>query len=503
MNRNRYSLAEALALIADDSINDGTLDEFGTTETQECISFEDNFESQSDLQISTQSRISNTESRIDEHVNSTLAVDRFATETEMESSIQPNLDDVGSIEPDNMVRVYVYEAEQDELHKTHDGFLTEFESNELASNLPMFTRETIVMTDNGQTYFDLSNQENKPSSSSVSSKSHHEIQTFESDKTVIQAQISEEGAYENNYATNTNFIRTEEIVDAVNKENKSRGPNDNDGEVRENFRELNSCKNVGDQVANLDIEENPDAQSKSISANDNVEEVGENSIDSHGDINLDDPVPNRGRKRRRDTSIWKMNMRKTKRQAGEEYRNSKGNVTRKRELKSTKDCMGKCRYKCSHVFSEQDRKKIFTKFWSLDDNEKQVFYSQTTERSYKAMRHDQNNNKTDSRRKYTYKYFFKSDGENIKYAKNFTLLPLISVIEEYNGLLRNLQTVHLNFMICVGRKQNGEYQMRGLMLSGDTFCLLIGCHHIIVEPVQAKNIWNLVYPYVKCMKCIV
>ena len=175
MNRNRYSLAEALALIADDSMNDETLDEFETTETQECISFEDNFESQSDLQISTQSRISNTESRIDEHVNSTLAVYRFATETEMESSIQPNVDDVGSIEPDNMVRVYVYEAEQDELHKTHDGFLTEFENNELASNLSMFTRETIVMTDNGQTYFDLSNQENKPSSSSVSSKSHHEI----------------------------------------------------------------------------------------------------------------------------------------------------------------------------------------------------------------------------------------------------------------------------------------------------------------------------------------
>lgn len=71
MNRNRYSLAEALALIADDSINDETLDEFETTETQECMSFEDNFESQSDLQISTQSRISNTESRIDEHVNST------------------------------------------------------------------------------------------------------------------------------------------------------------------------------------------------------------------------------------------------------------------------------------------------------------------------------------------------------------------------------------------------------------------------------------------------
>ena len=93
-------------------------------------------------------------------------------------------------------------------------------------------------------------------------------------------------------------------------------------------------------------------------------------------------------------------------------------------------------------------------------------------------------------------------GKNIKYAKNFTLLPLISVIEEYNGFMRNLQTVHLNFMICVGRKQNGEYRMRGLMLSGDIFCLLIGCHHIIVEPVQAKNIWNLVYPYVKCMKCI-
>ena len=80
--------------------------------------------------------------------------------------------------------------------------------------------------------------------------------------------------------------------------------------------------------------------------------------------------------------------------------------------------------KCSHVFSEQHRKKIFTKFWSLDDNEKQVFYSQTTERSYKAMRHDQNNNKTDSRRKYTYKYFFKSDGEKYQICKESYLTTL-------------------------------------------------------------------------------
>lgn len=173
-------------------------------------------------EINTQPWINNIESRLDEQINTQLAVDRFACEKDTQGSIQPNLDEFGSTEPDNMVR-----AEQDDLHKTHDGVLKEFESNGLANNLRMFTGETIVMTDNRQTYFDLCNQENRYASSSERCKSNHEIQPFETDKTVSQARTSEQGSYENNEVRNTNFIWTEETLDAENSRKKSI---DNNGE---------------------------------------------------------------------------------------------------------------------------------------------------------------------------------------------------------------------------------------------------------------------------------
>lgn len=44
MNMVRYSLSESLALLADDSINDKNVEEYETTETQESISFEDNWD---------------------------------------------------------------------------------------------------------------------------------------------------------------------------------------------------------------------------------------------------------------------------------------------------------------------------------------------------------------------------------------------------------------------------------------------------------------------------
>lgn len=53
----------------------------------------------------------------------------------------------------------------------------------------------------------------------------------------------------------------------------------------------------------------------------------------------------KSKKRTRNEDQWKKNIRKRQRQSGKEYTDSKGNIQRKREIKTRKDCNGKCKFR--------------------------------------------------------------------------------------------------------------------------------------------------------------
>lgn len=65
----------------------------------------------------------------------------------------------------------------------------------------------------------------------------------------------------------------------------------------------------------------------------------------------------RSRKRVKDPSEWEHIIRK--RQSGVEYTRITGRYMKRKEIKTVKDCQGKCRFKCAQHFSVNDRKQIF------------------------------------------------------------------------------------------------------------------------------------------------
>ncbi|KAK4877037.1 hypothetical protein RN001_009543 [Aquatica leii] len=79
-------------------------------------------------------------------------------------------------------------------------------------------------------------------------------------------------------------------------------------------------------------------------------------------------VKKKCRKKTRHTESWRRNVIRSSRNSGAEYVNWKGNVQSERKLKPP--CQN-CRNKCSEKFTEDERKSIFTNFWSLADINRQ------------------------------------------------------------------------------------------------------------------------------------
>lgn len=127
---------------------------------------------------------------------------------------------------------------------------------------------------------------------------------------------------------------------------------------------------------------------------------------------------NRGRTRVRKKETWEKEVRKRKRQSGQEYVNTRGHIVCEKKIRFTKDCSGKCKYKCGQIFSNRDVENIHRSFWNLSDNEKYGFYGQTTQKQVHGQK------KKDSRRKNTYKYFFFKGCDKIQVCKEFYLSVL-------------------------------------------------------------------------------
>ena len=129
----------------------------------------------------------------------------------------------------------------------------------------------------------------------------------------------------------------------------------------------------------------------------------------------------RSRKRQRNPDTWKETIRKRRRQSGLEYTSSRGKHMRKREVKTQKDCQGKCRFKCARLFTDDERQQIFSEFWKLTDEEKNTYYANTTDKHVKERQRTKAEN---SKRKASIQYYFVKGMDRVRICKEFYLSTL-------------------------------------------------------------------------------
>ena len=60
------------------------------------------------------------------------------------------------------------------------------------------------------------------------------------------------------------------------------------------------------------------------------------------------------------------------------YENTKGRIVPEQKVTTKKDCTGTCRFNCGLNISDEERQRIHPNFWKLSDEQKSVFYGDTT-----------------------------------------------------------------------------------------------------------------------------
>lgn len=136
------------------------------------------------------------------------------------------------------------------------------------------------------------------------------------------------------------------------------------------------------------------------------------------------------RKRERQMKSWKSTIRKTKFQAGQEHINTRGNLASKKEIKNKKNCEVSCKFKCSAHISTSERELIFKNYYELNRDGKHNFIAKTTVRNKKKRA---TTAKDDSRRVFSFTYYFEVGSDRVQVCKTFFLGTLcISQKPVYN-----------------------------------------------------------------------
>lgn len=120
------------------------------------------------------------------------------------------------------------------------------------------------------------------------------------------------------------------------------------------------------------------------------------------------------RKRKRRPENWKRNIQKIKRERGEEYTGAKGKSMPAKVVKP--GCESTCKLMCSTNFPTDLREKIKSEFYSLTDAQKYKFYGKYTTRTKKNRKRTKKEN---SRRSYTFNYYFRKENESVKVCRTF------------------------------------------------------------------------------------
>lgn len=124
-------------------------------------------------------------------------------------------------------------------------------------------------------------------------------------------------------------------------------------------------------------------------------------------ISEENNKPNR--KRKRQPKNWKRNIKREKR---EEYTDAKGKCVPAKVVKP--GCDSTCKLMCS-TFPSDLREKTKSEFYNLTDAQKYKFYGKYTTRTKKSRTRTKKEN---SRRSYTFNYYFAKKMKVLKSAEN-------------------------------------------------------------------------------------
>lgn len=112
------------------------------------------------------------------------------------------------------------------------------------------------------------------------------------------------------------------------------------------------------------------------------------------------------RKRKINSSNWKKNVSKQQKLQGKEYVTLKGKLIRAKRMKPPCNC----RKKCFDLMSNEERKIIFKNFYQLSYDGQSQFISDFVEEKEKATQRLRRNDKKESRRQYSRRYFLNNNG---------------------------------------------------------------------------------------------
>lgn len=164
----------------------------------------------------------------------------------------------------------------------------------------------------------------------------------------------------------------------------------------------------------------------------------------------------KGKKRLKHQENWVVNKRKFAKNQGKSFINARGKEVPAKGLKEP--CNEKCRLKCSSKFDENQRNKIFQKFWDLGDRQRQwEFVIRFTK---KIPKRRQTTETTKHDRKNTFFYFLPdSKTQNVKVCKTM-FLNTISAGE------RIITTSWKKYdgEISVSGDQRGKYQHKNRVI---------------------------------------
>ena len=158
-----------------------------------------------------------------------------------------------------------------------------------------------------------------------------------------------------------NIGDSEKLFESL-EENFNEDPNDPDYNISNEADDSSDGETIVDSTEDVTT----DSETLQTPAPENAEKIDntENGSAQNESLIDEDPGENttvtvkRSRKRTRQEDQWRKNIRKRQRQAGKQYTDSKGNVQRQREIKSKKDCEGKCKFRCSLNYTAVQKKVL-------------------------------------------------------------------------------------------------------------------------------------------------
>ncbi|ESO82665.1 hypothetical protein LOTGIDRAFT_155680 [Lottia gigantea] len=110
----------------------------------------------------------------------------------------------------------------------------------------------------------------------------------------------------------------------------------------------------------------------------------------------------RSRKRKRDPSQWQRNVRHRRRVKGESYVTRRGKRVPQKGPKPV-NCLN-CRFKCSTLFNEDERKRICGEYYALADNARQKDFLCKRVKVLKVHRHRSRHNKSKKNKSCEYSF---------------------------------------------------------------------------------------------------